>query len=145
MAAPVPSRLRQHNPAHVGADPLGCLPTTRRPREPIECLRHALWLGNDIQPTRRGAAPTTRRPNALPERQHNGLDAPARQGVRTTCRSDSASAEPLATGQPYGAVPKTSPAASSAPPLSLIANPVTGESADIVSSCPATNAAVRSS
>jgi hypothetical protein len=40
----------------------------------MECLWHALWLGNDSQPTRRGAAPTTRRPNSLPERQHDGLD-----------------------------------------------------------------------
>ena len=60
-------------------------------------------------------------------------------------RSDSASPEPLATGHPYGAVSKISPAGASAPPLSLTANPVTGESAAIASTSPAINAAVKSS
>src|SRR6185312_7116736 len=60
-------------------------------------------------------------------------------------RSDSASPEPLATGQPYGAESNTWPAGTSAPALSLIAKPVTGESAVIASTSPAIKAAVRSS
>ena len=47
--------------------------------------------------------------------------------------------------KPSAAESKTSPAGSSAPPLVLIAKPVTGESADMASTSPAINAAVRSS
>src|SRR6185312_5080767 len=60
-------------------------------------------------------------------------------------RNDSASPDPFATGQPYGAESNTWPAGTSAPALSLIANPVTGESAVIASTSPAISAAVRSS
>src|ERR1700759_2270807 len=61
------------------------------------------------------------------------------------CRSDSASPEPLGTAQPYGSVSNTSPAATSVPPLSLIANNVIGESADMASAFPDITAAVTSS
>ena len=60
-------------------------------------------------------------------------------------RSDSASFDPFATGHPYGAVSKISPAGSNTPPDVLIANPVAGESADIASTSPLFNAAFRSS
>lgn len=51
----------------------------------------------------------------------------------------------MATGQPYGAESKISPAASSLPLLCLMAYAVTGESADMASAWPSTTALVAAS
>src|SRR6185312_8234060 len=63
----------------------------------------------------------------------------------SACFSDWARGEPFFTGQPYGAASVISPDCCSLPLLCLIAYNVTGESADIASTCPSTTALVAAS
>src|ERR1700756_231186 len=100
------------------SSPMGCLEETHRSQDH---LMAPLIIGVSIMPF------------STPHLVAMVRYSPVCIRCSRACRSDSASPEPLGTGQPYGWVSNTSPAASSAPALPLIANPVIGESADMAS------------